>query len=63
MTRMRMTLICLTALVATLTSLSQQGDAGARRVSSPDGNITFLLSGAQPVVDATGTAANRNPIE
>jgi alpha-glucosidase len=60
---MRMTLICLTALVATLTSLSQQGDAGARRVSSPDGNITFLLSGAQPVVDATGTAANRNPIE
>jgi alpha-glucosidase len=63
MTRMRLTLICLFALSTTQACLGQQGDASARRVSSPDGSITFLLSGAQPLVDATGTATNRNPVE
>jgi alpha-glucosidase len=55
--------VCLFALSATQVSLGQQGDVGARRVSSPDGTITFLLSGAQPFVDATGTATNKNPVE
>ena len=55
--------ICLFALSATLACLGQQADSSARRVSSPDGGITFLLSGALPVVDATGTGAGKNSVE
>jgi alpha-glucosidase len=60
---MRLTLVCLYALSATQVLVGQQGDAGARRVTSPDGSITFLLSGALPVVDVTGTSAGKNPVE
>jgi alpha-glucosidase len=63
MTRTRLMLICLFALSATQISLGQQADTGARRVSSPDGSITFLLSGALPVVDETGVFAAKNPVE
>jgi alpha-glucosidase len=73
MTRMRLSLarllevsplaVCLFALTATQASLGQQGDAAARKVSSPDGNITLLLSGAQPVVVATLSDAGKNPVE
>ncbi len=59
----RLFAICLFAMSSTQASLGQQGDAGARRVSSPDGTITFLLSGALPLVDATGTNTNKNPVE
>jgi alpha-glucosidase len=55
--------IGLYALIATQASLGQGGDSRARRVSSPDGRITFLLSGAQPLVGATGTSAGKNPVE
>jgi len=62
MTRTRLMLICLLP-DATQISLGQQADTGARRVSSPDGSITFLLSGALPVVDETGVFAAKNPVE
>lgn len=63
MKRMRLVPICMLALIAMLPSAGQQADAGARRLSSPDGNIVFLLSGAQPVVDGSGTGAGRNQVE
>jgi alpha-glucosidase len=64
----RLPVVCLLAiglyaLIATQASLGQGGDSRARRVSSPDGRITFLLSGAQPLVGATGTSAGKNPVE
>jgi alpha-glucosidase len=63
MTRMRLMLVCLFSLVANQALLGQQGDGGARRVSSPDGSIVFVLSGAQAVVDATAAAAGKNAVE
>jgi alpha-glucosidase len=63
MTRMRLTFVCLFALTVTNTLLGQSADANARRVSSPDGSIVFLLSGAQPVIGGTASPADKNPVE
>ena len=54
---------CLFVLTATQISAAQQADAQARRVSSPDGTITFVLSGALPVTGASLADAGKNPVE
>jgi alpha-glucosidase len=61
MTYLRATLLCMLALIASITATAQVTDEAAAKVTSPNGQITFLLFTGAATADG-GQAAQESPV-